>query len=507
MIAPVAGALDYAGACEVYRACTTGPACAMHAYDHLVQGCQDDACRTQALLLTAAIDLLAPVPSTFMFETPPLMIEQVPIALTAVAEGDLETAIAAYEAMNEFPVAMSRFSLAVLQADQPEIALPLFDLAGAFAPQNPLLRWVRAPLYADAGRIGEATADALWLTLSDDPVVLQYAAPLQAAYPLDPSTVETWTVYPVSSRSQSPGGNSYFDFTTMRSDLFILSAFEDGLLLQGIALALERVLIPQDVVFLRRTDETNYRFLIAEEAQGIGPFFEKSFELNFEFNGEWFEVNWSQFYFESISELAYFALPSEDDPRGGFNGSGSRCGGMLPMFRPGMQISSAGISGNAIYDQPNGLPLDNQVLGGEIVTIGACIDGILWLEIEAFDPLTETNSLRGWVQANNTSFSYLWMTVNQTMGALYCPDTPDMRLVIGQEGEVIIGQGANNLRREATTNSDIIKVIGEGERFNVIGGPVCADGVVWWQVEYDGFIGWTAEGEGDTYWLAPIVAR
>jgi hypothetical protein len=37
-------------------------------------------------------------------------------------------------------------------------------------------------------------------------------------------------------------------------------------------------------------------------------------------------------------------------------------------------------------------------------------------------------------------------------------------------------------------------------------GPVCADGQLWWQVDYDGRIGWTVEGRDGSYWLEPVPA-
>jgi hypothetical protein len=62
----------------------------------------------------------------------------------------------------------------------------------------------------------------------------------------------------------------------------------------------------------------------------------------------------------------------------------------------------------------------------------------------------------------------------------------------------------NNLRAEATTSSEKIGQIPAGAEFAVLEGPVCADGLAYWRVEYSGQLGWTAEGSGDTYWAEPI---
>ena len=76
------------------------------------------------------------------------------------------------------------------------------------------------------------------------------------------------------------------------------------------------------------------------------------------------------------------------------------------------------------------------------------------------------------------------------------------RLQIGGNGIVLPGD-PNNIREEATSSSPVIGVIPAGATFAVIEGPVCADDLAWWNVNYEGTIGWTAEGVNSTYWLAP----
>ncbi|PJF37147.1 MAG: hypothetical protein CUN49_01845 [Candidatus Thermofonsia Clade 1 bacterium] len=45
-----------------------------------------------------------------------------------------------------------------------------------------------------------------------------------------------------------------------------------------------------------------------------------------------------------------------------------------------------------------------------------------------------------------------------------------------------------------------------GGTMTLLNGPVCNDGVLWWQVNYNGIIGWTGEGENGVYWLEPLAA-
>ena len=85
-----------------------------------------------------------------------------------------------------------------------------------------------------------------------------------------------------------------------------------------------------------------------------------------------------------------------------------------------------------------------------------------------------------------------------------CPDVVVARLSIGMHGVVTPGS-PNRLRSEPTTASshNILDVINAGEEFAVVGGPTCADGYRWWQVEFRGLIGWTAEGDDQDYYVAP----
>ena len=98
-----------------------------------------------------------------------------------------------------------------------------------------------------------------------------------------------------------------------------------------------------------------------------------------------------------------------------------------------------------------------------------------------------------------------------------CEDYPPTQIQRGL-ATARVGEGGipNRLRAEASTSAVIVTEIQPGRTINrVIGGPVCADGYLWWQVEFDGTIGWTAEASADgDYYLeampgfeveAPIV--
>jgi hypothetical protein len=93
--------------------------------------------------------------------------------------------------------------------------------------------------------------------------------------------------------------------------------------------------------------------------------------------------------------------------------------------------------------------------------------------------------------------------VRPTPTTFVCPGTLPPQLDIGGEGMVLPGD-PNTVRIQPGTGFEVLGRIPAGDTFRVIAGPVCADGYVWWQVEYNDLIGWTAEGDTASYWLAPV---
>jgi len=63
---------------------------------------------------------------------------------------------------------------------------------------------------------------------------------------------------------------------------------------------------------------------------------------------------------------------------------------------------------------------------------------------------------------------------------------------------------SNRLRAGAGTSYSQLAMMEPGSQFNIIGGPRCADGYVWWQVDYAGYNGWTVEGDGGEAWVVGI---
>jgi uncharacterized protein YgiM (DUF1202 family) len=87
-----------------------------------------------------------------------------------------------------------------------------------------------------------------------------------------------------------------------------------------------------------------------------------------------------------------------------------------------------------------------------------------------------------------------------------CAGLMPSRLAAGGYGRVLPGD-PNNIRQDPSANAEFVAEIPGGEVFSVLDGPVCADSIVWWKVNYQGFTGWTGESQGQTYWVEPDTSR
>ena len=85
-----------------------------------------------------------------------------------------------------------------------------------------------------------------------------------------------------------------------------------------------------------------------------------------------------------------------------------------------------------------------------------------------------------------------------------------MPSLLQKDHDAIVSAGSpNNVREKPGLKSRLIGKLNEYERVDIIAGPKCADGMVWWKVySYNtGLDGWTSEGQGGDYWLNSIKPR
>lgn len=90
---------------------------------------------------------------------------------------------------------------------------------------------------------------------------------------------------------------------------------------------------------------------------------------------------------------------------------------------------------------------------------------------------------------------------NPEPGVTYLPQ----RLTTSIQARVAAGPPVIQ-RGEPSDNGAVSGEIPAQAVVSIVTGPVCADGQVWWQVDYDGRVGWAVEGRDGTYWLEMIPA-
>lgn len=86
-----------------------------------------------------------------------------------------------------------------------------------------------------------------------------------------------------------------------------------------------------------------------------------------------------------------------------------------------------------------------------------------------------------------------------------CPDAPKSRLHVGDLAYVTKDPPLpNRVRTEPNRDADMLGYINPAGSMEILEGPSCADGWVWWKVKNADLEGWTAEGDQETYWLVPL---
>jgi hypothetical protein len=86
-----------------------------------------------------------------------------------------------------------------------------------------------------------------------------------------------------------------------------------------------------------------------------------------------------------------------------------------------------------------------------------------------------------------------------------CSDAPTSRLKLGDIAYVTKDPPLpNRVRQEPNREAEILGLIRPGGGMNILDGPACGNGWVWWKVKNADLEGWTPEGDFDTYWLVPL---
>ncbi len=91
----------------------------------------------------------------------------------------------------------------------------------------------------------------------------------------------------------------------------------------------------------------------------------------------------------------------------------------------------------------------------------------------------------------------------QSVGRAVCTGAMNTRLNVGMEARVRASGLPVNLRGTPASSGVKVAAMAPGDTFQVVGGPQCAENIVWWQVLYGDQTGWAGEGANGLYWVEP----
>jgi hypothetical protein len=170
------------------------------------------------------------------------------------------------------------------------------------------------------------------------------------------------------------------------------------------------------------------------------------------------------------------------------------CSGPAP-FIAGAAIMVTDGPPNRLREAPN---TDSRVLGQlpagtqmSVMQSPVCSEGYWWMFVQGTE-------WQGWTAAGPNN---AWLAPVPNVTPNPCPLPP--RLSLGDT--VIVSPGVPNRLREApNTSSPVLGQLPAGTVMQISGGPVCSEGINWYEVTGTEWIGWTAEGDNGVYWLNPL---
>jgi hypothetical protein len=124
--------------------------------------------------------------------------------------------------------------------------------------------------------------------------------------------------------------------------------------------------------------------------------------------------------------------------------------------------------------------------------------------------LVRSWSLNVQSQLNQRRYELLLMSKEGDDGIenLQCLGAPETRMQTGDIGMVSLDDPRPlRVRADPNLQGQIITELNPGAQFEVIGGPICADGFIWWNIQVfsealdEQIVGWSAEGTTENYFI------
>jgi hypothetical protein len=311
--------------------------------------------------------------------------------------------------------------------------------------------------------------------------------------------VENWLYYPVLSQLDIAEGNFFTDETALRPhrvQLEISRSTIKAIQLQNAIIDPDDV-IADDEIELAKEDIDTYLYEFQDDKiEGT---------IRLVWQGDVL-VGMGEFLHPDGYLRWDFLLAPDDirDPRRDL--AGERCG-VISRLRPGMQATTPWYQGGSdTFDKADGKRITGTAIDVVILDESYCARNTMWwkVRVESTTDRRRTPFI-GWMMEND-GYEYRLNPVNPSEKTIfYCPGVPAPRLVVNGRGRVMPGLGSNNMRSFPSVDGRLVTQIQERDRFEILDGPLCVDGFVWWEVEYGRSIGWTAEGQRGTYWLRPVI--
>ena len=525
VIAATTDMIDYHAGCARYRTCDSGSYgyadCQFAAFEVMLAQCpwDDSRCRDGAILFAAAILAFDdPFGESAGFMPPQAIIDGVPRGLQAFWSGDDAGALSAYQVPATSDTSyfagdlMMPISRAVLyqRVNQPEDAFAEYDLALNSTFAHPLLFYARAQLYASLGRADEASFDiaAIGTFLARDlegrvgDTLDDFVMALEAQYPLDETVMQDWLLYPVLDVNGGVGGQFVSDNSLVPPRPVRLGIFDELDLVVAIGLknwGADGFNTPDTILQILPLNETGTAYRL-----NYPVIYDNSGSIALVPDDFGFHAQEQINFFEGSGDWRFMLTPTgAPDPRA-YLEYRRICEGSV---RSRLEIGSV-VTGISYVDplnlssSPDGnVVVEINELGPVVTVVGgpACVDGVTWWEGYY------NGGTRGWF-AENEGMTYSAAPSQMQAENILCDGVPPAlpsRLAVNTTASVVPDLGANNVRDYPSSEAELLGSIPPQGTFEIIGGPACIDGLVWWFVDYQGLIGWTAEGADSIYWLAP----
>ena len=127
-----------------------------------------------------------------------------------------------------------------------------------------------------------------------------------------------------------------------------------------------------------------------------------------------------------------------------------------------------------------------------------------WDAVQTFNE-NSANLMRSWSIASNVpenAMRYELLNLGEANNSeVVCAGSLPSRLAVGDRGIVVTEPDPLRARSEPATG-EIVDLLYKDYALEIIGGPVCDDGVIWWEVELrDEVTAWVAEAVADEYFI------